>query len=131
MTTQYPSTLPGPLLEGYSATIAMGVIRSDMSGHQAQRRVFATMPHSFTLSFLLSLTEWAAWQVWVTSYGFRWFEIDLATHYAGRDGSPVAPVLIRLMSGAVTVPVSERHVRVSVEAEMAPSMITQYLDNQL
>lgn len=131
MPTQYPSTLPGPLLDGYSVTVLMGVIKSEMAGHQAQRRVFATMPHRFTMAFMLSLTEWAAWQTWISTYGARWFEIDLATHYAGRDGSSVAAVLVRMVSGVVASPVSETHIRASLEAEIAPSMIKHHLDSPL
>lgn len=84
MATQYPSTLPQPLLEGFSATVDAGVIRAEMPTHQAQRRVYNTMPHTFTLAFIMSVEEWGSWYRWVNTNGFRWFDIELLTFYSGR-----------------------------------------------
>ncbi len=127
MATQYPSTLPQPLVSGFGAVVASGVIRADSDTHQEQRRVFNTMPHSFTLSFIMGLADWDSWARWIAEYGHRWFEIALPTMYAGKDGVFKAPVLIRLTSNVPATTVSGEHVQVSVTAEMAPSMIGQYL----
>jgi hypothetical protein len=127
MPTQYPSILPQPLVSGFGAVVASGVIRSDSDTHQEQRRVFNTMPHSFTLSFIMGLAEWDSWARWIAEYGHRWFEILLPTMYAGKFGQFKAPVLIRLTSNVPAATVSGDHVHVSVTAEMAPSMIGQYL----
>lgn len=127
MATQYPSTLPQPLVSGFGAVVASGVIRDGSDVHQEQRRVFATMPHSFTLSFIMTLADWDSWARWIAVYGHRWFEIELPTMYAGKEGMFKAPVLIRLTSNVPATTVSGEHVQVSVTAEMAPSMIGQYL----
>ena len=127
MPTLYPETFPQPLLQGFSMSVASGVIRDGSDVHQEQRRVFDTMPHSFSLSFIMSLPEWDAWARWIDANGYRWFVIELPTMYAGRDGLSKAPVLVRLTSNIPAAAVSGEHVQVSVQAEMAPSMIGQYL----
>jgi hypothetical protein len=127
MTTQYPSVFPQPLVSGFGAMVASGVTRDGSSVHQEQRRVFQTMPHSFTLSFVMSLADWDAWARWIDENGFRWFEIELPTLYAGKDGLFKAPVLVRLTSDVPATTVSGEHVQVSVSAEIAPSMIDQLL----
>lgn len=127
MPTQYPSSLPQPLVSGFGAVVASGVIRSGSDTHQEQRRVFETMPHSFTLTFIMDLSAWDAWARWIADHGHRWFEIELPTMYAGKTGLFKAPVLVRLTSDVPAAMVSGEHVQVAVLAEMAPSMIDQYL----
>lgn len=129
MATQYPSTLPRPTFSGFGATVASGVIRADSDSHQAQRRVHTTMPHTFTLSFVMGLTEWAQWQLWSLEYGYRWFELDLPTLYAGKLNESTAPALIRFTSGFNATLLAAEQVQVSVTAEMAPSMIAAYLED--
>ncbi len=125
--TAYPDSYPQPLLEGFSAMVAMGVIRSDMPSHQAQRRVYTTMPHTFSLTFVMSVTEWALWYQWAGVYGYRWFTMNLPTLYAGQAGDTLSPVLIRFNSDISAVSVSTESVQVTVSAETAPSMIGTYL----
>lgn len=129
MPTQYPETFPQPLLQGFSMSVASGVIRSDMDAHQAQRRVFNTMPHVFSMSFILSLEQWDAWARWVAEYGFRWFEIELPTMYAGRLDAEKSATLIRLTAIGAAAPVDGLHVQIAVTAEIAPSMIAAYIEN--
>jgi hypothetical protein len=129
MPTQYPETFPQPLLQGFSMSVASGVIRSDMDTHQAQRRVFSTMPHVFSMSFILSLVEWDAWARWVAEYGFRWFEIEIPTMYAGRETLDKKATLIRLTAVGAAAPVSGQHVQIAVTAEIAPSAIADYIEN--
>lgn len=129
MTTQYPSSLPQPLLQGFSMVVASGVIRSDMETHQQQRRVFSTMPHVFSMSFVMSIVEWEAWARWVDEYGFRWFQIDLPTMYAGRDDLDKKATLVRLTSIGAAAPVSGQHVQIAVTAEIAPSAIAEYIED--
>lgn len=129
MPTQYPETLPLPLFAGFSMSVASGAIRSGMDTHQAQRRVFSTMPHVFSMSFILSLAQWDIWARWVEEYGYRWFEIDLPTMYAGRLDAQKSPTLIRLTAIGPAIPVSGQHVQIAVTAEIAPSMIAEYIEN--
>lgn len=128
MAIQYPTTFPCPLLDGFGITVAMGVIRSDNKMHQAQRRVFNTMPHVFTMSFAMTLPVWAAWQQWVNNNGYQWFQMSLPNMYAGQAGKLTTPTLIRFVSPITSSNLTESHVRLSVTAEMAPSMIRNYLE---
>jgi hypothetical protein len=131
MAEQYPASLPKPLLNGYGFAVASGVIRSGTDTDQAQRRVFDTMPHTFTLSFLLTVSEWWTWSQWVADYGHGWFEIDIPTLYAGRIDLNVSTVLVRLISGVSAEAIGQECIRASVAAELAPSAIAAYLEEVL
>lgn len=128
MATQYPSTYPCPTLSGFSAVVSMGVARSEMGGNQMQRRYFSTMPHTFSLSFVMSVATWFAWQSWVMQNAYTWFEMDLPNLYASQQGLLVAPTLIRFTSPISASNLTESQVQLSVQAEMAPSMIANYLE---
>lgn len=123
----YPATLPAPLINGYSLTVASGVIRSEIDTAQAQRRVFSTMPHTYTLTFIMTVAQLGAWQQWADTYGYRWFEISLPSFYAGNDNLRISPVIIRLTSGISASNLSQDVVQIAVSAEMAPSMFAHYL----
>jgi hypothetical protein len=86
------------------------------------------MPHTFTLAFVMSVQEWGEWRQWVTTYGFRWFEMNLPTFYAGNISEDVSAVLIRFTSDITASNVSATDVRVNVEAELAPSAIAAWLE---
>lgn len=128
MAIQYPANFPQPLLEGFAATVSMGVIRAESPSHQVQRRVYKTMPHVFTMSFIMSVVQWGSWYRWVNTNGFSWFEMNLPTLYAGRLGEDVSPVLIRIISDVTGANVSATDVRVNVTAELAPSAIAAWLE---
>lgn len=127
MATSYPGTFPRPLLAGFAGTVQMGVIRAEGPVDQLQRRVHMTMGHTFTLRFMMSAVVWASWRDWVSQNGYRWFLMDLPTIYAGLAGLETSPVLIRFTSSPSAAPVSSRDFQVSITAESAPSMISQYL----
>lgn len=128
MPATYPSTFPCVQIEGFNATVAMGAIRSDMNMHQAQRRVFNTMPHTFNLSFVMSVSQWGDWQPWVKANAYKWFTMNLPSLYAGQAGTRQSPHLIRFTSPLTAVNLTEQHVQITVAAELAPSMILKYLD---
>lgn len=124
--TIYPATFPLPKIEGFSATVASGLIKTDMPTQQAQRRVFKTMPHRFSLTFIMSVNTWASWHNWVTTNGYRWFTMTLPTMYAGLAAADLSPVLIRFVSDVSVTPVSLTSVQITVAAESAPSAIVVY-----
>ena len=98
MATSYPTTFPSPQLDGLSAMVDMGLIKTDRPMNQAQRRLYATMPHTFSLTFNMSISTWGLWYNWVIANGFRWFTINLPSLYAGRTGDWASPVLVRFTS---------------------------------
>ena len=122
MATQYPSDFPHPTIAGFGINVASGVIRSDMSMHQQQRRLYKTMPHTFSLRFVLSTEQWFDWQRWVTDNGFKWFEMDLPSMYAGRTFECSSPLLVRLISDVQVTAITRDHFEVLVTAESAPSV---------
>lgn len=127
MATVYPTTLPSPSLSGFSATVAMAVIRGSGATDQVQRRVFKSMPHSFSLTFNMTVVDWGLWYSWVLSNGYRWFTLNLPTLYAGLASSNLSPVLLRFTSDLSAVNITGTDVQVTVMAESAPSMIGSYL----
>lgn len=129
MTTIYPTTYAAPLIAGLTMQVASGVVRSDVPGAQVQRRVFKTMPHTYMLSFAMSLADWADWQAWVAQYAHGWFSIYLPGMYAGLSGNTTAPTLIRFISPVTSVNLAQDKVQLSVMAEIAPSMISKFHEN--
>lgn len=127
MARAYPKSFPLPAVEGFQIDVAMGAVHSTFDGHNSQRRVFKTMPHTFTLAFFLSEKGWATWNEWVVLYGRDWFDIDLPNLYAGQLGKNYTPTTIRLVSGCSVQPVTQMYFRVTVQAEMSPTMIKRYL----
>lgn len=122
MATQYPSDFPHPTIAGFGITVASGVIRADMTMHQLQRRLYKTMPHTFSLRFVLSTEQWFDWQRWVTDNGFKWFEMSLPSMYAGRTFSCSSPLLVRITSDVQVTAITRDHFEVLVTAESAPSV---------
>lgn len=128
MATAYPSTFRLPRIEGFGASVDAGLISADGPTDQVQRRVYETMPHVFTMTFVMPVAEWSAWHGWVRIYGFRWFEMSLPSMYAGLAGAERSPILIRFTSPVITASmVADNVVSITVTAEMAPSMIADYL----
>lgn len=127
MATAYPTTLPSPAFNGFSATVAMGAIRATGATDQAQRRVFTSMPHVFSLTFNMSVSTWGLWYSWVLANGYRWFTINLPTFYAGQTSANLSPVLVRFTSDISAANITGNDVQVNVMAESAPSMISTYL----
>lgn len=127
MAISYPADLPAPSLEGFSYSISMGVIRAGGPTDQVQRRVYSTMPHTFTLTFVMGVDLWATWTQWVMANAYNWFLMSLPTAYAGLAGEELSPVLIRFTSGIQASNVVAGAVQLAVVAEMSPSMISQYL----
>jgi len=128
MPAKYPSDFPCVQITGYRADVAMGAARTEIPMAQVQRRVFNTMPHAIALSFVMTVTQWGAWENWVKTNAYDWFDMDLPSLYSGRLSKRLSPHTIRFTSGLTVVNVTESSVQISVTAEFSPSMITQYLD---
>jgi hypothetical protein len=76
----------------------------------------------------MTVTQWGAWENWVKTNAYDWFNMDLPSLYSGLAGKRLSPHTIRFTSGLTVVNVTESSVQISVTAEFSPSMITQYLD---
>jgi len=127
MALTYPTQFPLPSASGLNSVIDAGIARTDAATDQVQRRVYATMPHSFTMTFVMSLTAFTGWYEWMLNYGFRWFNIPLPTVYAALANTALSPVTVRLQGPIQTSFLSSNVVRAEVTAESAPGMIARYL----
>lgn len=128
MATAYPSTFPLPKIDGFSASVASGLTKTQDPSHQVQRRVFVNMPHTFSLTFVMGVTTWALWHNWVVANGYTWFTMNLPTMYAGLLSAQISPVLIRFTSNPSASTVSLSDVQITISAEIAPSAIDAFLE---
>jgi hypothetical protein len=123
----YPKAFPLPTAGGLTAVIDAGIVRTDTATDQVQRRVYNTMPHSFTMTFVMDLVEFNYWYEWILNYGFRWFDILLPTVYAGLANSDLSPVTVRVQGPIQTSFLANNVVQAEFTAETAPGMIVKYL----
>lgn len=128
MPVTYPSTLPCPMIEGYSIDVDAGLIRSKERGLPTQRRVYQTMPQSVKCKFTLSFRQWGHFQSFLANEATDWFWIDLPSMYAGLKSKRTFPHLVRLVSQIAIDTKSATHITASVTLEMAPSNFKQYLE---
>lgn len=77
----YPTNYPLPTIEGYGIDVDMGVIRTQFNGGRIrQRRVYSTMPQTFTLRFVVELAGLKTWQNWVNDHAYTWFDLRIASY---------------------------------------------------
>lgn len=124
---KYPAEFPCVQIDSYQMVAGSGVIRAG-NPHQSQRRVFNTMPHTINLSFTMPVSGWNAWFDWMKSNGYRWFDMNLPSLYAGLENARMSVHAIRLVSQMSAENMTDKQIRVSVVAEMSPVMIDKYLE---
>lgn len=77
----FPSTLPAPLLSGYSGQPANAAIRTDFdAGPARQRKRFTATPHQLDVSWRFKLSEMSVFRDFYRddiNLGVDWFSIDL------------------------------------------------------
>jgi hypothetical protein len=127
MAETYPDKYPCPQVSSFTNTVSMGVIRSEISYHQAQRRVYDTMPTVVNMSFVMTLSQLGDWQSWMRQNGFDWFWMSLPGYLAGLQGKDKSPVLVRVVSSVSVSALSSTHVEASIAVEYSPSMVVGYL----
>ncbi len=124
----YPSDFPCPLIDQYSIMVMGGAIRSDSPVHNTSRRVFNTVPHTFTVGFTVDPFMFTRWYDWIRSFGYQWCEINLPSMYAGKTGTRMSPHIVRVVSIITAAPATDKYMQVSLTLELSPSMITKYLE---
>ena len=77
--TDYPANFPCPDRGNYSILLDSGLLR-DASEYPApeQRREYDQLPGMVSVSFTLPVLQLYAWQTWMNTNGFKWFNIELA-----------------------------------------------------
>lgn len=124
--TNYPATLPCvSRIEGHSAAIAAGLVRTPMeSGNSRQRRIFRTLPHQISLVFMVEQAQFALWLSWVNAHAWDdWIAVKLPGLHASINGANALATPVRFMSDLATElqPVEGLWLwKVSVSAEYQP-----------
>lgn len=124
--TEYPGSFPcASRIEGHSATLASGVVRTPMTaGVSRQRRAYRHMPQQIALVFMIDQTLYAVWLSWVNEHAFEdWVQMKLPGLRASSSGAGTALVPVRFFSDleAELVPVARLWLwRVRVSAEYLP-----------
>lgn len=116
----YPSKFPCAMIQGYSYTVGMGVIRSEGSMVFEQRRVHDTMPHMISASFMLSTELWGLWEAWMREHGRNWFEMpEMPTMYFGKN----QPLIIRLWADTLKIKArTDKYYKIDARFEVSPTM---------
>jgi hypothetical protein len=126
VSTAYPLSFPcASRIEGHSAQLAAGLVRTPMeAGNTRQRRSQRALPHQIALVFMIDQTVYGAWLSWVNAHAWdEWIDMKLPGLRAGVAGTPTAAVPVRFMTDlqAELVPVHRLWFwRVSVSAEYLP-----------
>jgi hypothetical protein len=124
--TPYPLSYPCPSrIEGHSAAIVAGLVRTPMTaGNSRQRRAFRNLPHTISLVFMIDQGSYASWLSWVNTYAWDdWIEIGLPGLHASSVGEDVTLTRVRFVSDlqAELLPVHRLwYWRVRVLAEYEP-----------
>lgn len=81
MSTEWPTTLPLPSVEGYGVNPGEAILRTEMeAGPARQRRRFTQVPSRIGVRWLFRREQFAlfeAWYRWQAKEGGEWFAIDL------------------------------------------------------
>lgn len=120
--TDYPSIFPEPMIDGYTISVDMGVVRTNMeTGRSKQRRRYRDMPSIFTLEFAITLAQLGSWQTWVNAYAYQYFTMDMVSYTtSNKVGANCSPHTVRFISDLSLTPINANAFRVSVMAEVAP-----------
>jgi hypothetical protein len=122
----YPSQLPCvSRIEGHSATLSSGVVRTPMeAGNTRQRRMQRVLPHQIALVFVMSQEVYGDWLAWVNAYAFDgFFALQLPGLLASRADADTVGVPVRFMSdiSAELIPANRLwYWRCRVSAEWLP-----------
>jgi hypothetical protein len=122
----YPQSYPcASRIEGHSAAITAGLVRTPMNaGNSRQRRSFRTLPHVLSLTFVIDQDQYASWLSWVNLYAWDdWIEMNLPGLHASALDKDTAPTRVRFCSDlqAELLPVHRLWFwRVRVAAEFEP-----------
>jgi hypothetical protein len=126
MTLAYPSTLPCvSRVEGHSAAIAAGLVRTPMeAGNARQRRAHHVLPQTISLVFVVAQADYAAWLSWVNANAYDgWITLLLPGLEASRLGLNTTQIAVRFSSDiqADLVPIHRRwYWRCRVTADYQP-----------
>lgn len=112
----WPSTLPRPLLEGYSTSPGNEIVRTDMeSGEARTRRRSVSAPDSIKLSWLLDATQMSQFRAYWDAElagGAAWCDMSIDV------GNGIEQKAVRVIGQYTALRVSAAYWKVSCEAEV-------------
>ena len=124
MAELYPDNFPLPLRDPYAYMVDMGVVRTAMeSGGPRQRRRYGSMPHYFTLEFIVAVSDLLGWQQWVNSNAYDWFELPLVNVITIGQSLCENYCLARFISDLNISVLTKDYFRIGVDAELMPGQV--------
>lgn len=125
MMSTYPPTFACPQIEAFSVNVNMGVVRSDIDrGMNKQYRMQNTMPHLFSVRFVMTLKQYGLWQRWMVHHLGEWFLMNLPSMHAGLVSKRMIPHIVRNVSDFEISYVTQEHVAISIQMELHPKITT-------
>lgn len=123
----YPASLPcASRIEGHSASIAAGLVRTPFeAGNSRQRRMHRVLPHQIALVFVMDQALYASWLSWVNAHAWDdWITMQLPGLKAAGAATHTAAIPVRFSSDLQTELVPAQGLwfwRVRVTAEYLPA----------
>jgi len=119
---KWPATLPAPDRSGYQYSIGFGLVRTPFEGgYTRQRRTSFAMPGAFAMEFRMNTKQLGLLQVFLDTYGYGWFSMDLVSG-AARIWRPLSDCIfhkVRFTSDPVMAMVAPNLWQVTLQAEVA------------
>lgn len=119
--SDYPLTLPLPLVAEYAVQTVVGVSAVSFErGNNRQRRTASRERHTFSLSFVLTTAQLWEWQSWANQSGYDWHLMNLESAYSALSGSGarLVPHYVRYISDITIETLGGGYLRVLVSAEL-------------
>lgn len=121
---RYPSNYPLPTRDPYAFAVDMGVARTAMeSGNVRQRRTYPSMPHAFSLQFVVPREDVDGWLRWVNNNAYDWFELPLVNYITTGLPNCAAYCFARFTSDLAARAMTQKHFAFSVDAELQPGQV--------
>lgn len=120
----YPDDFPLPQRDSYGYTVDAGLISTPMeSGGPRQRRKYGSMPHYFSLEFIVPRADLDSWQQWVNQNAYDWFEIPLVNMITIGDPLCSNYCFARFISDLSLSVLTRDFFSVTVQAELQPGQV--------
>jgi len=122
---QYPDSFPCPMVQGYSGSTDMGVLRFESeTGRSRQRRTHNTMPTQIQMQFAMRRDDFTIWINWVNQFAYDWVLFPAVTLSSGGGNPHDNPQIIRFTSNVEWQALTDDAIQATVQAETAPEGAT-------
>jgi len=96
----FPDTLPCvSRIDGFQIGMSSSVIRTAFeAGNTRQRRVHARLPQEIALAWRVQNDDLQPLFAWLNTFGYDWFNLNLAGYEASQANLYATSIVVRLMS---------------------------------